>query len=166
MDDPRTAIAYNEFAPITNIVLGTGSLKNYEQLRFRYPKIINDTNNIQQRELTCDGCLSSLNHPDNKLVYCELCLSAVHVNCHGRKLLYASQGSDKTSFDQFICERCKYFVDNNTSDKDYEKVKCKFCDETKGIMIYIDKSAKRAMMIGWAHICCIYWHPFLEFADK
>ena len=49
--------------------------------------------------------------------------------------------------------------------RDYEKTRCKFCDELKGIMIYIDKNAKKSMMIGWAHLCCIYWHPFLEFVD-
>ncbi len=28
LEDPRTANAYNEFAPLTNTVLGVGSMKN------------------------------------------------------------------------------------------------------------------------------------------
>ena len=48
LEDPRTANAYNEFAPITNVVLGTGSMKKYEQLRNRYPKIVSDTNDIER----------------------------------------------------------------------------------------------------------------------
>ncbi len=33
LDDPRTASAFNEFAPMTNTVIGTGSLKSYADLR-------------------------------------------------------------------------------------------------------------------------------------
>ena len=165
LDDPKTANAYNEYAPITNAVLGVGNLKQYGELRPRYPKVITDTNDFQNGILRCDCCLSSVSYQDNPLVYCELCLGAVHVNCHGRKLLYASQGTDKTSFESFICERCKYYSDNDYSSKDYEKIKCRFCDELKGILIFIDKNAKKSMSIGWAHLCCIYWHPFLKFTD-
>lgn len=165
LEDPRTELAFNEFAPITNMVLGTGTLKRFDKLRDRYPKIISETNCIETGFLTCDCCLSSRSTADNKLVYCELCLNAVHVNCHGRKLLYASQGKDG-AFDSFVCERCKYYIDNDCSHKDYERIKCKFCDELKGILIFLDKNDKKAMMIGWAHLACVFWHPHLSFADQ
>lgn len=93
LDDPRTASAFNEFAPMTNTVIGTGSLKSYADLRLIFPKIVTDTNNIESLNLKCDCCLSSVSYVQNRLIYCELCLAAVHVNCHGRKLMYAYQGS-------------------------------------------------------------------------
>jgi hypothetical protein len=46
LDDPKTANAYNEYAPITNAVLGVGNLKQYGELRPRYPKVITDTNDF------------------------------------------------------------------------------------------------------------------------
>jgi hypothetical protein len=65
-------------------------MKNYENLRLKYPKIVSDCNDIEGGNLKCDSCLSSVSYEDNKLIYCEMCLGAVHINCHGRKLLYAS----------------------------------------------------------------------------
>ncbi|CDW91305.1 phd zinc finger-containing protein [Stylonychia lemnae] len=162
LDDPRTANAFNEFAPITNVVLGTGSMIGYDELRQKYDKIINYKNNIALGMLQCDSCLSRVSYEDNKIVYCELCLSAVHIKCHGRKLLYAAKGG--APFDQFICERCKYLVDNDFNE--YENIKCKFCDELTGILIYIDKNHKKNMMVGWLHLCCVFWHSSVKFADE
>ena len=62
LDDPRTASAFNEFAPMTNTVIGTGSLKSYADLRLIFPKIVTDTNNIESLNLKCDCCLSSVSY--------------------------------------------------------------------------------------------------------
>ncbi|TNV84102.1 hypothetical protein FGO68_gene3647 [Halteria grandinella] len=167
LEDPRTANAYNEYAPLTNQVLGTGSMRDYELLRLRYAKIVSQINNIEQGVMTCDCCLSSVNTPSHPMVYCELCHNSVHIRCHGRKLWYASQGQDQTPFDSFICERCKFLLDNDTTAQECEnKVRCRYCDELKGIMVYIDKNDRKAWLIGWAHLCCIYWHPLLSFTDE
>ena len=49
-------------------------------------------------------------------------------------------------------------------------MKCKFCDEPKGIMIYTDrgdeKRGHRQPFIGWAHLGCIWWHPDMNFTDE
>ena len=58
LDDPKTANAYNEFAPITNTVLGTGALVNFSELRNKYQLVINRKNNPAIGDLECDCCLS------------------------------------------------------------------------------------------------------------
>eukprot|EP00347_Sterkiella_histriomuscorum_P006488 403352576 len=163
LEDPRTANAYNEYAPITNVVLGTGFLINYDEVRAKYDKVINTSNNPAAGDLQCDCCLSRVSYTDNKLVYCELCYSAIHVKCHGRKLLYSSQGGT-IPFDTFLCERCKYYVDNDF--ENYEQIKCKFCDELKGILIYIDRNQKKNVLVGWIHLACIFWHSSIKFSDE
>lgn len=74
----------------------------------------------------------------------------------------------------FVCERCRYIIDNSPPPEDVVAMRCRFCDEPKGIMIYVDKnsktvntaSAKRTLLIGWAHVACIYWHAHCSFADQ
>ncbi len=58
LEDPRTANAYNEFAPITNAVLGIGALKKYDDLRAKFSKIVCTSNDIENGRLRCDCCLS------------------------------------------------------------------------------------------------------------
>jgi len=75
---------------------------------------------------------------------------------------------------EFVCERCQFIVDNNPPPEDVLAMKCKFCDELKGIMIFVDKNSKtvntanvkRTLLIGWAHIACIYWNSHCSFYDE
>ena len=73
----------------------------------------------------------------------------------------------------FVCERCRYIVDNNI--QEYDAVRCRFCDEIRGIMIYCEKNvnhkkfkaneADNVVIVGWVHLACIYWHQNIEFVN-
>jgi hypothetical protein len=71
--------------------------------------------------------------------------------------MYTYKGKNQILQDEFLCERCKYLIDNEVDD--YMAIKCKYCDEPTGVLIYIDKNSKRGTYVGWAHLCCVYWHP-------
>jgi hypothetical protein len=74
----------------------------------------------------------------------------------------------------FVCERCRFILDNNPPAEDVKQIKCKFCDEPKGIFIYVDKNSKTAnasgikrnLFIGWTHVACVYWHAYCSFFDE
>ena len=95
------------------------------------------------------------------------------MKCHGRKLIY-SYSKDMTDF---VCERCTYIVDNSPDPKEIKSLfQCRFCNEEKGIKIYIDKTTSlaalnqakdnRLITIGWTHMCCVFWNNFLTFVDE
>lgn len=75
---------------------------------------------------------------------------------------------------EFICERCRFLIDNNPPEEDLKLLKCAFCSDLSGVMIYVDRhnksvnlsNSKRAIFIGWAHVSCVYWNYWLEFADE
>ena len=87
--------------------------------------------------MQCDCCLSQKNdEPGNQIVFCTLCLGAVHVKCHARRLLYAYTDD----MNDFTCERCRYIIDNQPDPTEIKLLfLCKFCPEEKGIKIFVDK---------------------------
>lgn len=173
LDDPRALQAFNEEVPLTALSMGITKDTDFAKIRAQYPAIVNKKNNPLQGLLQCDCCLSQKSRPEdqNQIVYCQVCLSAVHVKCHERRLTYA-YSEDMVDF---ICERCRFLIDNNPKEEDLKQLKCAFCDEQTGILVYIDRHSKsvnkeatgvkRAMFIGWSHLACIYWNYWLEFAD-
>jgi hypothetical protein len=78
--------------------------------------------------------------------------------------MYACEAGKNIELRDFICERCRYIIDNNV--ENIEKLKCKLCDEPKGIMIFVDKNTKKGDYIGWCHIACVFWHTEIHFADE
>jgi len=72
----------------------------------------------------------------------------------------------------FVCERCRFVLDNMPAPEDLKtEVGCTFCDEQKGIMIFIDRSKrdphpKKSLFIGWAHVACLFWNIYIEFVDE
>jgi hypothetical protein len=72
----------------------------------------------------------------------------------------------------FLCERCRYIVDNGpTPDEATSMFQCRFCSEEKGIKVYIDRNYTNEkkdtrITIGWAHLACLFWNNYLEFADE
>ena len=139
-----------------------------------YPEIVCLTNNIDTGLMQCEGCLSQKEEPGNQLVFCTLCLCAVHVKCHARTLAY-TYSEDMTDF---TCERCKFLIDNQPDKKDIKDIfRCKFCPEIAGLMIYVDKqkgltnaddqqeSDQAIFQIGWCHLRCLIWDNLYQFAD-
>ncbi len=68
---------------------------------------------------------------------CRVCLAGVHVKGHGRALAF----QDNKDLKDFICERCKYYIDNEVASSDAkEAIRCRFCEDPRGIMIYCQKN--------------------------
>lgn len=136
----EVAIALREMVPFTNQSIkglagerqGVAQL-DFERLRDKYPRIVTKTNRFDIPHcITCDCCLSSQSSfkDRNQIVYCKLCLGGVHIKCHGRQFSYTYSSVMK----DFLCERCTYLLDNKSEEED--AVRCRFCDELSGIMIY------------------------------
>ena len=138
--DSRTAVAFNEIIPITNMSLGKFAQIPHDlhQTRLKYEKLITLTNSFIESppKIKCDCCLSSTSQPyeNNQIVYCRICLAGIHIKCHGRSLAHTYTQALK----DFICERCRYMIDNKVEEID--AIRCRFCDELKGIMIYCEKN--------------------------
>ena len=136
----------NEEIPVTNISLGKweSNPKDIKNLRQKYEALVVKTNNFTEcGKIKCDCCLSSLSSPKekNQIIFCRICLAGTHVKCHGRALAY----SYTKDMRDYTCERCRYLIDNNI--EEYDAVRCRFCDELKGIMIYCEKDLQPKRII-------------------
>ena len=132
-------VALNEEVPLTSTAMGIATEESMAELRQRYSQIVCLKNNIGLGLIQCDCCLSQKPQEKNPILFCQLCLSGVHVKCHSRRLLY-SYSEDMTDF---ICERCRYIIDNGPDPSEIKlKFQCRFCNEEKGILVYIDKHSQ------------------------
>ena len=114
---------------------------------------IQRTENNDDTKIRCEICLDEECYPDDELVICEFCLSAVHQSWYGRDIMTSVPESD------WFCERCTFLKNNGkTTGRAVEEIKCQLCFDPKGIIIHTDE-------LQWVHPTCVNWIPDVYFDD-
>lgn len=78
--------------------------------------------NTTQPSGSCQVCMSEDQLNRDCLITCEICRSCIHQTHYGSELI-------SQTFETWQCERCRYFLENGTSD-----IECSFCPNLRGIM--------------------------------
>ncbi|CDW88690.1 phd zinc finger-containing protein [Stylonychia lemnae] len=112
---------------------------------------IYETKNDKDEDIMCDVCQDDyVEEGTNELIICELCNSAVHMQCYGNEIFnYFPQ-------EAWYCMRCQFL--RNNPESTVAQICCQFCNDLKGIIIRDQRNI-------WAHITCVNWIPDVWYKD-